>query len=309
MTSIGIEHEEVLGLPGGRRLSYATYGAPAGPLVVVLDGPGSRGLARAAAPVAAELGIRLAAPDRPGFGRSTPDPRRAITDWPADHAALLAALGAQRAGILGQSGGTPFALAAAAALPQRTTGVALLGGLAPLDDPGGLKEAGRQLRTGAKLARRAPWLLRLGLRAAARQARKDPEKAAAKVAGDLPPADAEILRDRALWDLHVRATREILSRPGAVADEIGLVARPWGVALEDVRAPVALWTGDRDTTHPVAHARRLAARLHDAPVHVVPGAATFGLLPIVGDALRVATRGEPRSAAAGSGASPRARAR
>ncbi|HEU4701156.1 MAG TPA: hypothetical protein VFS37_01645, partial [Conexibacter sp.] len=64
------------------------------PLVVVLDGPGSRGLARAAAPIAASLGVRLAAPDRPGFGDSTLAPARGIADWPADHAALLDALGA-----------------------------------------------------------------------------------------------------------------------------------------------------------------------------------------------------------------------
>src|SRR5262249_22766514 len=57
------EQNAVLELSGGERLSYATLGAPEGPLVVVLDGPGSRGLARAAGPVAARLGIRLAAPD------------------------------------------------------------------------------------------------------------------------------------------------------------------------------------------------------------------------------------------------------
>lgn len=282
------EHEAVLTLSDGRSLSYATYGAAEGPLVVVLDGPGSRGLARVAAPIAASLGLRLAAPDRAGFGATTQSPQRGIADWPADHAALLGALGAERAGILGQSGGTPFALAAAAALSERTAALALIGALAPLDDPASLAEAGRQLRTGAKLARRAPWLLRLGLRAASRSARKDPERAARKAAKELPAADAATLEDPALWAIHVRATAEILARPDAIAREIGLFARPWGVDLAAVACPVALWSGARDTTHPTSHSRRLAERLGGAPVTVVPDAATFGMLPIYADALRFA---------------------
>src|SRR5215207_10021299 len=225
------EQEGRLELPDGRVLSYATYGDPADPLVVVLDGPASRGLARAAAPIAASLGLRLVAPDRPGFGDSTPAPARGIADWPADHAALLDALGAERAGILGQSGGTPYALAAAAGLPERTTAIALIGALAPLDEPESLAEAGGELRSGARLARRAPWLLRLALRAAARSTRKDPAKMARKAAKDAAPADVAVLRDPTLWALHERATAEILGQPDALAREIGVLSRPWGIDL------------------------------------------------------------------------------
>lgn len=277
-----------LELPGGRRMSYVLQGADRGPAVVVLDGLGSRGLARAADRAARELGLRLVAPDRPGFGDSTPAPARGIADWPADHAALLDALGVERAGILAQSGGTPFALAVAAALPARTSAVAIMGAIAPLDDPATLSELGAQMRRAAKLSRRAPWLLRLALRGAARQARRDPERAAAKAAGHLPAGDAEIMRDPALWAIHARTTAEVLSRPDAVARELGLVARPWGVDLESIEVPVAFWSGDADVTHPTPHSRRLAARLHDAPVHVVHDAATFGLMPSYPDALRFA---------------------
>ena len=41
------------------------------------------------------MGVRLVAPDRPGTRRSTAAPQRGIADWPADHAALLDALGAR----------------------------------------------------------------------------------------------------------------------------------------------------------------------------------------------------------------------
>src|SRR6202012_1610953 len=105
------------------------------------------GLGRAVAPTARELGVRVVIPDRPGSHCSTPQPGRRIADWPADHLALLDALGIERAGILTQSGGTPYGIATAAAAPDRATGLALLGALAPLTDAGARREAGRQLRT------------------------------------------------------------------------------------------------------------------------------------------------------------------
>ena len=256
----------------------------------MLDGPGSRGLARAAAEAAAEQGIRLVAADRPGFFGSTPVPGRSIADWVADHAALLDALGCDRAGILAQSGGTPYALAVAAALPERTTALAFTGPVAPLDEPGALAEAGRNLRGGIKLARRAPWLLRLMLRTMARKAARDPEKVAMNSVPTRAPADAAILDQPRYRALHVQATTEILSRHEALADEMVLLSRPWGVDLSAIDVPVAYWTGERDETHPPQHARRLAAHL-GGNVTVVPEAATFGLLPYYGDALRFAAGG------------------
>lgn len=280
-----------LALSGARRLTYTLFGAAAGPLVVVLDGPGSRGLARAAAASAERLGVRLVAPDRPGFAGSTQVDGDRIAAWPGDHAALLDALGARRAGILAQSGGTPYALAAAAALGSRTTALALVAPIGPLNERAMRRSAGAQVRRGATLGRRAPWLLRLALAAAGRQAAKDPEKAAAKIAADLPPRDAEIMRDPANWEIHQSSTAEIFARPDALAREIARLARPWNVDLAAIDVPVALWSGDRDDVHPTSHARRIAELLPGAaPVHVVAGAGTFGLMAHYGEALRFAAQ-------------------
>jgi pimeloyl-ACP methyl ester carboxylesterase len=290
-TAVIPEDERRLPLRDGRSVTYAVYGAQDGPTVVLLDGPGSRGMARAAAPAASELGLRLVAADRPGFFGTDPTPQRGIADWPEDHVALLDGLGVERAGIVAQSGGTPYALAVALHAPERVPAVALISPAGPLDDPANLADAGAELRAGARLSRRAPWLLRAMLRLAARRSRKDPERSAASLAKDLPPADEEVLRDPALHAIHVRSTAEIFSRPDALAREIGLLARPWGLDLAACRVPVAMWSGDRDVTHPTSHARRLAAALGGAPVTVVPDAAVFGLLPHYRDALRFAASG------------------
>ena len=279
---------EVMRLSDDRALSYSLYGASEGPCVLVLDGPGSRGLAAGAAPAARELGIRLVAPDRPGFGGTDTPKGAGIAGWPEDCAALLDHLGVERAGILSQSGGTPYGLAAASALPERIVAIALLGAIAPTDDPSSVAELGGQVRGGIKLARRAPWLLRLLLAPMARTARRDPEKLARKVAQDLPPADAAVVADPRLWEIHVRASQEILLRPAAIAREIGLLARPWGFSVANVKVPAAFWSGECDEVHPASQSRRLAVDLDDAPVHLVPEAANFGLLPRYSDALRFA---------------------
>ena len=267
------EKAETVVLGDGRRLDYTVHGDPAGTPVVVLDGPCSRGLTRAAGPFAAELGLMLIAPDRPGSFNSTPKPGRTFRDWPADHAALLDALEIERAGILAQSGGTPYALAAAAALPERVTAVALMGAIAPLTDERAFRSAGKQIRAGARLSRRAPWLLRFVLR------HTNADKAARKAVDELPRKDAELMRDGRLFGLHLQCTREILGQPRQVAEEIGLIAKPWDIDYAKVEAPVELWTGEGDPVHPVPHARIIAELLGGGPrVNVVPEAASFGLL-------------------------------
>src|SRR4051795_10193934 len=142
-------------LPDGRVLSYLDLGHPTGTPVMALDGPGSRALGRAAMPAAAELGVRVIVPDRPGFLGSTPQPDRAIVDWVADATTLADALGIDAFGLLGQSAGTPVALAGAARAPGRWAGppcaravaarapdrvlaVALCGAPVPPGDPGAL---------------------------------------------------------------------------------------------------------------------------------------------------------------------------
>ena len=94
------------------------------------------------------------------------------------------------------------------------------------------------------------------------------------------------MRDPANRAVHLRTTAEILSAPDELAREMRLLARPWGFDLGAVAVPVSLWVGERDTTHPPRMSHRLAARLPQATVHVVPDSATFGLVTVYDEALR-----------------------
>jgi len=276
-------------LADGRTLGHGRYGAADGPVVVVLDGPGSRGLGRAAARAAQELGVTLLVPDRPGFGASTPAPGRSIADVGEDLLALVRSLGITRFGILGQSGGTPYALALAVAGGDAVTGLAFAGIISPLGEPDALEDVRGPMRTMFQLSRRAPWLLRPLLGAVARKTLKDPEAAARAYAKDVPPADRAALEDPTLWAIHTVTSAEAVAAPAAFAREARLLARPWGVDPAAVTAPAALWVGALDPVHPPVMSRRMAARLGGAPVTVVSDAATFGLVSVYPDILRHAT--------------------
>jgi pimeloyl-ACP methyl ester carboxylesterase len=276
-------------LPDSRSLSYTLLGAPGGPAVVVLDGPGSRGLARAASPAAEAAGLRLVAPDRPGFLGSSPAEPKTFAGVAADLLALADELGLDRFGLLGQSGGTPYALALAATAGDRVTGLAFCGAISPLGEADAMQDVGGPMKLPFTVARRAPVLLSPLMKAGARQVRKDPKKAARRFAADLPPADQAVLDRPELWAIHESETSSAIADPAAFAQEARMLARPWDdVDLAAITAPVAFWVGERDVTHPPVMSRRMAERLGGAPVHLVPDAATFGLLEVYPAALAFA---------------------
>ncbi|KAJ5827016.1 hypothetical protein N7447_003779 [Penicillium robsamsonii] len=99
-------------LPDGRTLGYAKYGRETGyPLMFIHGYPQCRFEASALDHIFRQRGIRVIAPERPGFGLSTVQPNRRIMDWPADVQELAHHLSLSRFAIMGSSGGGPYALA------------------------------------------------------------------------------------------------------------------------------------------------------------------------------------------------------
>ena len=144
-----------LELSDGRRLVYAEYGEFDGtPLLFFHGTPGSRRVARWADAAARRRGVRLIAPDRPGFGLSDPQPGRTLGDWPADVAELADALGLGRFAVAGVSGGGPYVAACAWRMPDRLTGAGIISGMGPLDDPTLAAALPRRYRAAFGLARR-----------------------------------------------------------------------------------------------------------------------------------------------------------
>lgn len=124
-------------LRDGRSLSYAQYGDPAGfPILSAHGGLACRLDVGSAASVAAQSGVRLIAPDRPGVGGSDPRPGRTILDWVSDVGELLDLLAIDRFAAMGWSLGGQYAAALGYAWSPRVTRVAIIAGALPLTEPG-----------------------------------------------------------------------------------------------------------------------------------------------------------------------------
>ena len=128
---------------GLRRLGFAEFGPADGrPLVWLHGTPGARRqIPQSARVVAEEWGVRIVGIDRPGVGSSTPHRYGSLLDFTTDLAKVADHLGIERFGMIGLSGGGPYALASCYALPDRVAVAGVLGGVAPArgDDapPGG----------------------------------------------------------------------------------------------------------------------------------------------------------------------------
>ncbi|MFT4884411.1 MAG: pimeloyl-ACP methyl ester carboxylesterase [Natronomonas sp.] len=249
-----------------RSLAYDEYGRPDGVPVVFLHGtPGSRRLGRLLDSAATDRGIRVLAPDRPGYGRSPPWPDRSVRDAEAFLTPLLDDAGVETAGLVAFSGGAPYALAMAATRPDRIDRVDIVSGATP---PDASEETPAIQRLLAQVATTTPTTLRGLFRGQAWLAsRLDPSFVLAQYTDDadaVPDAAADIVRED-----FVEAFAD--SRRGAVT-EFRHTAKDWGVRFGDIEADVCLWHGEADTNVPLADVRRLEKRVPNASLRALDDA-------------------------------------
>lgn len=268
-------------LADGRVLRVLDTGPGDGPALVVCHGtPASRLLHDRWLKAAADAGLRLVCYDRPGYGRSSPQPKRTIADTASDVAALANQLGIDRCAVWGSSGGGAHALACAALLAERVVAAAVVTAFAPYDAAG--------LDWFAGMAEGAAQNPRLAL--AGRDAL---EPAGAQLAEAVKAIDAAQLiavfdpmlspSDRAVFDTKLAAAvlvdwREGLAPGGEgfVEDYLAVMA-PWRVDLGRVRVPVTLWWGEQDRVIPAAHGRWLAGVIPGAELRLFPEDGHFSL--------------------------------
>lgn len=272
-------------LPDGRALGYAEYGDPHGrPLFYFHGWPSSRiefgGLDGDA--LAARLGVRVIAPDRPGFGLSDFQPGHRFLDWPDDVGRLADHLRLERFAVMSYSAGSPYAAACAFATPERLTAVGIVSGLGlPLSAPGAT--AGMptlMLWTTARLHSRLTWLLFKMMKGSLAAAPRDQLPASAKQAM-MSEADFAFVREhRTVLGNNLDGGMEALRQGGyGPAQAASLYWRPWGFALEDIRVKVHVWHGEADVNAPfAAHARALARRLPNVEAQFYPGEGHLSLI-------------------------------
>lgn len=263
----------------GRSLAWSILGEPTGaPVVAVHGSPDSRVIWQLLDEPARKHDICLIAPDRPGFGDSDPCHGRSVLDWVGDLDHLLERLDVARYGLLAISGGGAYAAATAWTHRQRVTGLGLFSVIGPLDHPGATTGMSRPVRLTYGMARRAPWLLRRFVGVLARDALKNPDRAASRIVRTRPLEDREVLARPEVRRVLLANLSCQFRHPDTVVHEFRLAVRPWGFPLEEIRVPTTIWQGGRDDVHTPAMAQHLAAAFSGADLVLEPDYATFTFL-------------------------------
>ena len=207
----------------------------------------------------ARRGVRWVSYDRPGYGGSTPHPGRDVASAAVDVDSVADALGIGRFGVMGHSGGSVFALACGALLPERVLGVVCVAGLAPFHAQGLDWFAGMAPAGAADL--RAAARGRAALEDHLASTEFDPEQ--------FTPADHAALAGPWSWLGQIAGQALEGGVGGMVDDDLAYVA-PWGFDPARVRVPVLLLHGGQDRIAPSAHARWLASRIPSAELWLRP---------------------------------------
>lgn len=247
----------MISLRDGRKMAYAEYGQPDGVPIVWLHGtPGAHLVASGVTDRARKYGVRLLAPVRPGFGLSDPKPGHSIVKWSDDLLELMDQLSLLKFGVLGASGGVPYALACAVQIPERLTTVSLASAIAP--------PTTEDMQTAPSRAE-----IEAERSAFVAQTIRDPEGLADGMIADMDPEEVAGIPDIREW--LVASAREMFKQGGAgLYDEILMIrSQPWGFDLADVTMKVYLWHGTEDRLEETAHV--LAEQLPQCVPTYFPG--------------------------------------
>lgn len=275
-------------LPDGRQLAFAEYGDVSGTPVLLFHGlPGSR-LAWGLLPGNPfPSGLRIIAPDRPGYGRSDPNPGRTLLDWAKDALHFADHLGLDRFFVIGVSGGGPGALACAYAMPERLSSVGVIAGPAPTNAPGVFEGMSAVNRFFMRLAWRMPFLSDLNTRLIAKIIRRDPGRYIDLMQRKVHGVDRAILAKTGVRDMLVSDFTEALRQgaQGMVDDMAANHGRPWGFALNDIETRVQFWYTALDRSVPPAMGRYLSSVVAGSEFHLVGNAGHLWPLLNLGEVL------------------------
>ncbi|MFL3012921.1 MAG: alpha/beta fold hydrolase [Acidimicrobiales bacterium] len=271
---------ETVNLSDGRSMSFASFGDPAGRPVFYFHGfPGSRFEPQSNHEEYLKAGIRLLALDRPGMGQSSRKSKRKLLDWPDDVVEVAKILNLKKFSVLGVSGGGPYALACARAIPGYLDKVTVACGLGPMDAPNATSGMMLSNRILFSYGRFFPPFLRLSVSLMVRQLSSKPVKGFEKFIEGLPEPDRLVLSGTNAQELVLASAVEGVrqgSKP--LLEEIRIYSKFWGFELSDLNVPVSLFQGEADIDVPASMARYQAELIPNCELNLYPADGHFSLL-------------------------------
>ena len=277
-----LRDSQVLALPDGGTAGVAEYGAPDGRPVVALHGaPASRLMFAAADAAANAHGLRIVAPDRPGYGLTPSNVGASLAERTLWLKSVVDALNLDGFALLGISGGGPFAVALAEFLQDRVTALALVSPMGPVADYAQSAEGKRepvsflhdrffmhmpyQTWLTHPLGDLSAWMFRHG-----------PEMFTGLLPKLANSVDARILSRPDVAQTMRTMTLEAFRQGGSGGTaDLEIFGRPWGVNFANVQVPSVIWQGTDDHVVPPQAARWLAGQLPNCTLHSLEGAGHF----------------------------------
>jgi len=277
-------------LPDGRRIGYAEYGAPNGLPAIALHGtPGCRYMFALTDSAARARGLRIIAPERPGYGLSDIHHFDTLAETAHDVEAIADALGLDRFALIGVSGGGPHAVAAAGLLKQRVLRMALIAPVGPIAGSAHIRMSHFHhfIFTNLAPSPHAAGAFFFGLRT---MIDWTPAVAYHLLMQRVTQTDNELLHRSEVRENLQATIREGL-RPGVEGplQDLRLYCGSWGLPLGEIDAPTLVWQGSADTIVPPDAAYHLAGALPNCRLEVLEGAGhywIFGGMERVLDAVR-----------------------
>ncbi len=266
----GPGRESVLELTGGHTLGWREYGEPDGEPVIFFHGwPASSPQGIFLHPIGRQRGLRILSVDRPGIGRSSRISHRNFLHVPPLVDELADSLGLGKCRVIGVSGGGPYALACAWAIPHRVRTAVVCCGAPPLDSVEARGRLHATYRALLAIQERWPVVLRALLAAAITVARVRPPWPVMKLASlALGPRDRAVIGDRARFEEFYPSFQHAMrSGTRAVHEDGACYSRYWPFDPAEIGVPVRIWHGSQDINFHWQLAENLAAR--------IPGAAFF----------------------------------
>ncbi|MGF1766410.1 alpha/beta fold hydrolase [Enterovibrio makurazakiensis] len=262
-----------------RVIAYREYGPADGPPLLYLHcviGSGNELEMMLSEAEMQELGFRIIAPDRPGYGKSSMSKSISFEAFAHDLNRLLDHLGIRSVSILGFSMGALYGCALGVYYPGRVNKiVAVSAGLASTE-----KEEFDQMnslwRMSNLMARDIPKAYRIIANLMFIAIRKNPEKVYELIATDTVGREAELFANECFKQRYCQYLEYSLQQGlYALCREVEQLMRELNFDPSEIAAPVVLWHGSSDMHVPISVARRFEQRLLNVEFRVEHGASHF----------------------------------
>jgi len=246
-------------LPDGRKLAWSRWGNPKKKAVLFCTGAGMSGSLAFAEGELDAHGVCLFGIDRPGLGRSSPDPAGTLLTWASDVSVLIDSLELTDVRAVGFSQGAPFALQLGAVDAVRA--VAVVAG----QDDFHFEKVFQQLSPSVADMINQLCSDRQGFKSMV-EASANADWLCTMIMTMSSEVDRRIYDDEPFASAYRRCLEEGFRKgPGGYSHDLLNTLSPWPFLLEDLRVPVDLWYGRQDASpvHSPDFGATMIGRLHD----------------------------------------------